>query len=276
MNKSVMGVMVVLLLTGHAAFAAVQYEYFQTTRSEGDERPADFNARAFIDGQRSRIDFISGNTYPPGTYMISTDGARRLLFVDPTQKLYTEVSTLGIASAIGSSNIVVTNLQSSVTRLDDGRVIAGIPTDHYRLTMTYDITVMFRDMPLKQSVRAIIDKWTTVRFGDIADVAFGNPAQTGNEKIDELISAETTKIKGFPLRQMVSVTTINNTGQTLGSKLVVPATRTKTRETTVTAISEMAADDKMFRVPAGYQRTDFTEQISKSQTQILSPTSSPQ
>lgn len=276
MNKSVMGVMVVLLLTGHAAFAAVQYEYFQTSRSEGDERPADFNARAFIDGQRSRIDFISGNTYPPGTYMISTDGARRLLFVDPTQKLYTEVSTLRIASAIGSSNIVVTNLQSSVTRLDDGRVIAGIPTDHYRLTMTYDITVMFRDMPLKQAVRTIIDKWTTVRFGDIADVAFGNPAQTGNEKIDELISAETTKIKGFPLRQMVSVTTINNTGQALGSKLVVPATRTKTRETTVTAISEMAADDKMFRVPAGYQRTDFTEQVSKSQTQILSTTSSPQ
>lgn len=276
MNKSVMGVMVVLLLTGHPAFAAVQYEYFQTSRSEGDERPADFNARAFIDGQRSRIDFISGNTYPPGTYMISTDGARRLLFVDPTQKLYTEVSTLRIASAIGSSNIVVTNLQSSVTRLDDGRVIAGIPTDHYRLTMTYDITVMFRDMPLKQAVRTIIDKWTTVRFGDIADVAFGNPAQTGNEKIDELISAETTKIKGFPLRQMVSVTTINNTGQALGSKLVVPATRTKTRETTVTAISEMAADDKMFRVPAGYQRTDFTEQVSKSQTQILSTTSSPQ
>ena len=276
MNKSVRGVMVVLLLTGHAAFAAVQYEYFQTSRSEGDERPADFNARAFIDGQRSRIDFISGNTYPPGTYMISTDGARRLLFVDPTQKLYTEVSTLRIASAIGSSNIVVTNLQSSVTRLDDGRVIAGIPTDHYRLTMTYDITVMFRDMPLKQAVRTIIDKWTTVRFGDIADVAFGNPAQTGNEKIDELISAETTKIKGFPLRQMVSVTTINNTGQALGSKLVVPATRTKTRETTVTAISEMAADDKMFRVPAGYQRTDFTEQVSKSQTQILSTTSSPQ
>jgi hypothetical protein len=275
MNK-VMGVMVALLLTGHAAFAAVQYDYFQTSRAEGDERPADFNARAFIDGQRSRIEFISGNTYPPGTYMISTDGARRLLFVDPTQKLYTEVNTLGIASTIGTSNIVVSNLQSSVTRLDDGRVIAGIPTDHYRLAMTYDITVTFHDMPLKQSVRTVIDKWTTVRFGDVADVAFGNPAQTGNAKIDELISAETTKIKGFPLRQTVSVTTINNTGLIPGSKLVVPATRTKTRETTVTAISEMAADDKWFRVPAGYQRTDFTDRVSKSQTQVLSTTSTPQ
>lgn len=276
MKKMVMGVMVVLLLTGNAAFAAIRYEYFQSSRAEGDDQAADFNARAFIDGQRSRIEFLSGNTYPPGTYMISTDGARRLLFVDPTQKLYTEVNTLGIASAIGTSQIVISNLQSSVTRLDDGRVIAGIPTDHYRLNMTYDITVTFRNMPLKQSVRTVIDKWTTVRFGDVADIAFGNPAQTGNAQIDELISAETTKIKGFPLRQTVSVTTINNTGQIPGSKLVVPATRTKTRETMVTAISEMAADDKMFRVPAGYQRTDFTEAVSKSQTQVLSSTSSPQ
>ena len=106
--------------------------------------------------------------------------------------------------------------------------------------------------------------------------AFGNPAQTGNTQIDELITAETTKIKGFPLRQTVSVTTINNTGQIPGSKLVIPATRTKTRETTITAISEMAPDDKLFRVPAGYQRTDFTEQATKSQTQVLSTTSTPQ
>lgn len=273
MMRRVMGVVVALLLTGHAAFAAVQYEYFQTSRTEGDERSADFNARAFLDGQRSRVEFISGNTYPPGTYMISTDGARRLLFVDPTQKLYTEVNTLGIASAIGTSNIVISNLQSSVTRLEDGRVIAGIPTDHYRLTMTYDITVTFRNMPLKQSVRTVIDKWTTVRFGDIADSAFGNPAQTGNSQIDAVVAAETTKIKGFPLRQTVQVTTVNANAQAPNSKLVIPATRTKTRETTVTAISEFTPEDKLFRIPAGYQRTDFNENVTKSQTQVLSTTS---
>ncbi len=275
MKKTVLGVAVVVLLTGHAAFAAVQYEYFQTTRSEGDEHAADFNARAFIDGQRSRIDFISGNTYPPGTYMISTDGARRLLFVDPTQKQYTEVNTLGIASVIGTSNIVIDNLQSSVTRLDDSKVVAGIPTDHYRLTMTYDITVTFRNMPLKQSVRTIIDKWTTVRFGEVAD-AFANSAQTGNTKVDELIAAETTKIRGFPLRQMVQITTINDNGQALGTRLVLPAARTKVREMTVISISEVAPDDNRFRIPAGYQRTDFGDQVSKSETKVLSSTSTPQ
>ena len=73
--------------------------------------------------------------------------------VDPTQKIYTEVDTIGIAGAIGTSNISVTNLLSSVTKLDDTKVIAGIPTDHYRLTISYDITITYRTMPLKQSVR---------------------------------------------------------------------------------------------------------------------------
>jgi hypothetical protein len=108
-------------------------------------------------------------------------------------------------------------------------------------------------------------------------MAFSNSVTTGNAKIDELISAETTKIKGFPLRQSVQVTTINNASQKPNSKLTLPTTRTKTRETTVTAITETAsADDTMFRIPAGYSRNNYTEQVTKSQTQVLSTTTSPQ
>jgi hypothetical protein len=274
MKKMVMGVVVVLLVTGHAAFAAIQYEFFQTSRSDAsDLPPADFNAKAVLDGQRSRIEFLSGNTYPPGTYVISTDGSRRLLFVDPTQKSYTEVNTMGIANAIGASNITITNLVSNATKLDDSRVIAGIPTDHYRLTITYEITVQYRNMPLRQSVRTTIDKWTTVRFGDSVEAALESSAQTGNPKVDELIAAETTKIKGFPLKQTIQIVTINQSGTPLGSKLKLPASRTQTREMTVTSIAEAAADDAMFRIPAGYRKVDFNDQITKSQTQVLSSSS---
>jgi hypothetical protein len=271
MKKNVMGVMVALLLMAPAAFPAIQYEFFQKTRTDANDLPpADFNAKAVLDGKRSRIEFVSGNTYPPGTYVISTDGSKRLLFVDPTQKSYTEVNTLGIANAIGSSNISISNLNSNVVKLEDSPVIAGIPTDHYRLTLNYDITVVYRNMPLKQSVRTTIDKWTTVRFGDLAEAALENTAQTGNAKVDELISAETTKIKGFPLKQTIQIVTLNQSGVPLGSKLPLPASRTQTREMTVTSIAESAADDAMFRIPAGYRRVDFNEQMSKSQTQVLS------
>lgn len=271
--KSVMGVIAAFLMTASVSFGAIQYEFFQTSRSDMDDVPAtDLNARAVLDGARSRVDFLAGNTYPPGTYVISTDGSRKLLFVDPTQKSYTEVNTLGIASAVGSSGITISNLLSNVAKLEDSRVIAGIPTEHYRLTITYEITINFRTMPLKQSVRTTIDKWTTVRFGDIMDSAFAGTAQTGNAKVDELIAAETTKIRGFPLKQTIQVVTINQNGTPLGSKLRLPASRTQTREMTVTSIAEVHPDDATFKVPADFRRVDFNDQITKSQTQVLSST----
>ena len=265
---------VALTLVAHAAFAAVQYEYIQTSHSDSDAGmpPMSLSAKAVIDGPRSRVDFISGNAYPPGTYVLSTDGARKLQFVDPTQKTYTEVNTLTIASAIGMSNIKVENLKSSVTRLDDQQLIAGIPTNHYRLTLSFDVTVMFSGRPLKQHFRTEIDKWTTARFSDVADALSARTLQTGNAQIDELIAAETGKISGFPLKQAVRITAINaHMGKKTGkSELKVPSTTTLTREMTVTSIRETAADAAMFDVPAGYKRSDFAERIPKAQTQVLS------
>lgn len=263
---------VALALVAHAAFAAVQYEFIQTSRSDAEHvPPMDLAAKAVIDGPRSRVDFLSGNAYPPGTYVVSTDGARRLQFVDPTQKTFTEVNTLTIASAIGMSNIKVENLKSSVARLEDQQIIAGIPTDHYRLTLTFDITVTFKNRPLKQSVRTEIDKWTTVRFSDAAGAVAGQVLMTGNAEIDRLIEAETTKISGFPLRQSIRLTAINAiAGRPVKSELKLPNSVTLTREMTVTSIREITADQAMFNVPADYTKTDFAARVPKPQTQVLS------
>lgn len=272
MKKIWMGV--ALTFVAHAAFAAIQFEFIQTSRSDSDSMPPmDLSAKAILDGSKSRVDFLSGNAYPPGTYVVSIDGARRLHFVDPAQKSYTEVDTRNIASAIGMSNIQITNLKSSVSKLEDQQIIAGIPADHYRLTMTFDITVTFKNRPLKQTVRTEIDKWTTVQFGDLTDDVTSKTLLTGNRQIDDLVAAETTKITGFPLRQTVRITAINAT--TVGrpvknSELKVPSTVTLTREMTVTSIRETRSDEKMFAVPAGYTRTDFAERVPKPQTQVLS------
>lgn len=267
------GLGVALLLVAQAAFAGIKYEFIHTSRSDSERNPpTNFTATAVIDGTRSRVEFQSGNAYPPGTYVISTDGARKLWFVDPSQKLYTEVNTVSIASAIGTSNIVIENFIPTVTKLPDTITVAGITAEHYRLTMTYDITVNFRNMPLKQRIKTEIDKWTTVRFGDVADTAFSMAlVQTGNAKIDELIAAENTRIKGFPLKQTVRITKINqSTSRRARSELKVPTVRTSSREMTVTAISETPADQSIFIVPAGYRKNDFASQVEKTQTQVLS------
>lgn len=260
---------VALVLVAHAAFPAIQYEFIQTSRSESDT--TDFTARALVDGQRSRVEFLSGNAYPPGTYVISTDNTRNLLFVDPTQKSYTELNTMMVASAIGTSSITIANFVPTVTKLDDRILIAGLPADHYRLTMTYDITVHFKAMPVKQSVYAVIDKWTTVQFGDAGEaLAALNGLQTGNQQIDEMITAETTKIRGFPLKQTVQITTTNLARRKNQSQLKIPATRTRSREFTVTKVGEVSAQESTFIVPAGFRKLNFAEQAPKSQIQVLS------
>lgn len=271
MKRVLMGV--ALMFLAHAACGAIQYEFFQNSRSDSDHNAAsDFNARAVVDGKRFRVEFISGSAYPPGTYVISTDGAQKLRFVDPSQKAYTEVNTVSIAAAIGSSNIKVENLQHSILKLEDHPQIAGIPTDHYRLTITYEITVTAKNLPLRQSVRTTIDKWTTVLFGDSADAAFSSHMlQTGNAKLDEIMLAESSNIKGFPLKQSVQTILINvNRKQVAGSNLKLPSTQTLTREMTVTSIGEVKADEKSFVIPAGYRQTTFEDAVSKTQTTVLS------
>ncbi|HUP45079.1 MAG TPA: hypothetical protein VM779_06160 [Thermoanaerobaculia bacterium] len=265
---------VALILMAHAAFAAVQYEFIQTSRSDADGMPPmNMSAKAVIDGPRSRVDFLSGNAYPPGTYVISTDGARKLRFVDPGQKTYTEVNTMTIASAIGMNNIKVENLESSVARLDDQQMIAGIPTDHYKLSLTFDVTVIFSGRPLRQHFRAEIDKWTTSRFGDVTSALASATLETGNQQIDELIAAETTKISGFPLKQSVRITAMNalmDKQRPGKSKLSIPTSTTLTREITITSIRETkGVEEALFAIPAGYTRAEFAERMPKSQTQVL-------
>src|SRR3954452_15481252 len=68
-----------LVVTASSASAAIQYEFRQTTSSDLDTIPStDCAGRAIIDGDRSRIEFVTGNAYPSGTYLIATNGSRTM------------------------------------------------------------------------------------------------------------------------------------------------------------------------------------------------------
>jgi len=63
MKKNLLAFAVMLLvITAPSAAAGIQYEFRQTTSSDLESIPAtDCAGRAIIDGDRSRVDFISGN-----------------------------------------------------------------------------------------------------------------------------------------------------------------------------------------------------------------------
>jgi hypothetical protein len=258
-----------LLLVALPLSAAVQYEFFQRSSSDDSGlRPSDLTARATVDGIRARVDFISGNLYPPGTYMITTDGSQKLYFVDPAKKWYTEVNMSGMASTIGTSNIKIENLQSKVDRLPDSQTIAGIPADHFQITINYDITVTPKSMPLKQHVRTVIDQWVTLKFGDAPGSGLYNSSRTGNAAVDQLIEAETGKVKGLPLRQTVTITTQKDLAPK-ESELKIPRTRTIIREMWITRINELTPNPASFTIPAAYRRADTPELPKGSSMQVL-------
>jgi hypothetical protein len=261
-------VTVALTLVAFSSSAAIQYEFVQKNTSADPIDPvSEMSARAIVDGERSRIDFLGGNLYPPGTYVVSTDGSRRLLFVDPLKEWFTEINTASVATALGASNIKISNLKSSLERRDDRPIIAGLPTEHTRLTMTYDISVTVKAIPLKQHVRTEVDTWTTQQYAATPAASFLSTLRTGNPEIDRLLEVETTQVTGFPLRQTVTTRTVADIPPSR-SELKVPAARTIVREMWVTSIHEVAPNASLFLIPVKYRRADVPD-TPKSTTQVL-------
>src|SRR4051812_14775023 len=123
MRRVMLGV--VLALAVQNASAAVEYEFRQITHSDLESvPPTDFTGRAVIDGDRSRVEFVSGIGYPPGTYLISTNGSRTMTFVDPARKAYLEVNAGSVSAALGTTKLSITNKKIDLVEMDDHPVIA--------------------------------------------------------------------------------------------------------------------------------------------------------
>lgn len=259
---------VLLVLAAVPTFAALQYDYVVTSTTDDPVSPtSDLSARAIVDGPRSRVDFVSGNAYPPGTYVISSDGSR-LLFVDPANKWYTELNTGGAVGALGASNITVDNVQHKIQKLADSQMIAGVETEHYQIILDYDVTTVMRTIPIKAKVHTVIDNWVTHRYGDLSQHMLANSVRTGNAKIDGLLEFETSnKIKGFPMKQVVTTRTSFPPGAA-NSQLKVNSTKTVRRELRITAVREAEASPALFIVPAGFVRAT-TPDMPRTASQVL-------
>ncbi|HEV7765857.1 MAG TPA: hypothetical protein VGQ76_12710, partial [Thermoanaerobaculia bacterium] len=179
---------------------------------------------------------------------------------------FTEINTAGIATALGASNIRIENLKTNSEVLTDKKRIAGFDAEHYKITLSYDITVTMKTIPIKQHVDTEIETWSTTAFGDVPKNLFASGMRTGNAELDRMLESETSKVPGFPLRQLVTTrTTYDKPART---KIERPSSRTMTRETWVTKIQEMNAEPSQFTIPVTYRRADQPD-LPKSQQQTL-------
>lgn len=267
--KRVLPVVLAAVVWVPAAFAAIEYDFHQINTSEIEQLPSgDLNGHAIIDGERWRVDFVGGTTYPPGTYVVSNNGSRTLLFVDPLSKSFTEVNVAAAAAYMGSSKITVDNAKCDIERLEDHPIIAGYPTDHYRMTVSYDMTVAMGALPVKQAVQTVVDEWTTSAFGEQASTFLSDRGtRTGNSTIDDLVDQENAKIKGLALKQRIEITTTNKNSMPADSKLKINPTRKQIRDFVITSIHRMDAQASSFVVPAAYTKSD-PRQVDPQQQKI--------
>lgn len=267
MRKRVLVMGVVLAVIALPSFAAIEYEFTQKMTSDDAVLPAtDLTGKAVVDGARTRVDFRGGTLYPPGTYAVTTD-SRLVYFVDPTNRSYTEVNMAGATSTLTTGNIKIENIKSNIEQLTDRPVIAGIDTDHYRITVDYDITLRMGNLPLTRHVNTVIESWTTARFGDVTqDFVTGGTPYTGNPELDKLLTS--IKVPGFPLRQTITTRTNHNLPQNKGSKLEIAPVRTSVRELWVTSIRETRGEGISFTVPAAYARADMPD-APRAATKVL-------
>lgn len=246
-----------VLLVARTGLAGIEYDFRQTTSSQVENVPSsEFTGHAIIDGDRSRVEFRSGNFANAGVYLISTNGSRNQIWVDPRKKSYLELDTSGVANVIGTTHLKLANKKVDSVLRDDHPLIAGVRTDHYTLNITYDITLFMGSLPVTQSVAEVIDKWTTNAFGDVGETYLsGGGLKTNNNELDELIAQETTKIKGFALKQTATITTISRNASAPGTALKMSRTVTQQSDFEVISISpkaSVAAD--LFVIPTGYRK----------------------
>lgn len=278
---SLIGFAVMLSLFASPLFSAIRYEFRQTTRTEAQSQPASLLVgRAVIEGEMSRVDFISGYAHPVGSYVISKDGFRSVAIVDPAKQTYTEVDTSNVASALGSSKIEIANLKTNVRKLGDRPTIAGIPAEHWVLESSYDMTVMFGTLPLKQTVQTTIDKWVTTSLGNVgASLISAESLRTGNAELDRIIELESTKIQGFPLRQVMTIRVQNPVAErNPNSQIKLNASRTQTSEMIVTSLKTASVDRRLFDVPATFRKVESSGEKEGAGVHMLNlePATEPQ
>ena len=241
------------------AIAAVRYTFHQSGRSEVEDIPsASTSGRVVIDADRSRVDFDGRTLWGEKAYIISSTTQKKMFIVDPGKKTVAEVNLENVAQSLASAKLQIANIKTDFQKLPDHIEIAGLPTDHYRLEASYDMTVMFGAMPLTQRVTTVVEKWTTTAFGDVSDAMASNLFHTGNMQLDDLMDAESNKMRGLALRQVTTVTTGDPTNRKGTGQKAIP-TRKQVSEMMVDSIQIVPADASLFQVPSGFKRIDHLE-----------------
>lgn len=242
-------VLATILLVSLPSFAGITFTA-KTISTEG----GDVTVRALVSGTRAKVTFLQSGSKiaQSGDYMLSPDQGNTLLLVSPGTRTYTRYDTRTMLSGMGQmvqgmrGMMKVTFESPKVEKIldEDGGIIAGLPTRHYRYRTSYVVS-MHVTGDKKATTEIEEDIWTTTHLTDPALAIWlkKGPPATGDTQLDAMIKAEMDKVQGFPLRRITVTHMHDATGADHDSRV----------EMQVTSVRRMPIASSEFVIPKSYK-----------------------
>lgn len=249
-----------LALAAVPAFAGIHYKAVTKTQ-DASNQASNIAVEGWVAGDKAKVEFQEAGNNPAakkGAWLVTKNGGRTIYLVDPAEKTYAEwdlEAMLGMVGAVMQGMGPLLKVEFSNPKVEklleeDGGMVSGLPTTHYRYRTTYDMKIKVMGMGQEANVVTEQDVWATDKLQDIALGVWlrSDPPRTGNENFDKLIASEMDKAKGFPLKTV----TVSTTTQKKGKQTV---TRSTMEVTELDTGADVPASS--FEIPAGYQETQL-------------------
>ncbi len=242
-------------LTLASASAGIYYEAVTTTQGKGGGGMGDVRVVAWVDGPNAKVEFTDSKNemLKKGTYLLTTDGGKTIYLVSPKDKTYAVWDMDAMMQFVGGAMgmVKMTYSDPKVEKLleEDGGLILGYPTTHYRYRTNYTVSMSVMGMRSTSQTVQERDTWSTTK---ISDAAMGiwlraKPPKTGNEELDRLIESEAATMHGVPLKTVTVTTTTDQKKKA----------ETSTVTTEVTTLKPMDIPSSTFVIPSDYKEAQL-------------------
>jgi hypothetical protein len=251
-----------LLLAASAAQAGVTYQFDSVSKGVGEQR---MTGAVKAEGSRVRVDIVRGDKtfFKDGSYVLSADGGKTLTVADPKSRTYYVLNLNDVLSSAGSMlqqfgglfDLDVRNPRVVVRDRGAAGQIESYPVRKSTVASSYEIALKVISQKRSLRMQMTTDVWWTDRVpAEFTNFLQMRGFRTGLAAVDKLLEAQTTAIKGFPLKQVTTTRLYMG-----GDPMVTTST------STVTGLRRATFPPADFELPAGFRKTESpVEKLMKS------------
>lgn len=248
------GLAVVHLAVAGAPMAPFYYEATTTRSTEGKGEPQVSKLRAWVDGQRTRIEFLAGSKkdLPEGSFVVTKDGGDTVFFVNPKKQAYArwelDDAVKDLADRLkkegGLVRLAISDVSDEKLVEEPSEPILGFPATHRKWRSGYTLKYAILGIDQERREDTVQEIWFSDRIAGSGYDAILQPSRlkTGHEGLDKVVAGRLGEPHGFTLRSEV-VSKVRQKGKE----------QTQRSRTDVTLLREEASNPSRFEVPSGYQ-----------------------